>query len=258
MSNEDPLIIAVEEWLNDNYSYHPDFGYLKPQGRPGNTVVGRLIMALQIELGIENPVTSFGPATEKAFQNLSRDKFIEGERYNLVYILQGAFWAKGYNPGTFDGKFTIATENAIIRFQSDVGFDRPTGIVDAKLMKALLNTDGFRLAFTGRQTIRKIQQILNTEYSKGFFDYIPTNGIYERQTNKALIYALQVEIGIGHIANGNYGPSTVGNTPTLHPGNNQRGVNRILEFALTVNGYSNLNLNGVYDESVEQAVREFQ
>lgn len=98
MSNEDPLIIAVEEWLNENYSDHPDFGYLKPQGRPGNTVVGRLIMALQIELGIEKPVTSFGPATEKAFQNLSRDKFVEGERYNLVYILQGAFWAKGYNP----------------------------------------------------------------------------------------------------------------------------------------------------------------
>lgn len=258
MSNKDQLIIEVEEWLNANYSDHPGFGYLEPEGKPGNTVVGRLIMALQIELGIVNIVPTFGPGTESAFQNISRVRFDEEERHNLVYILQGAFWAKGYSPGTFDGRFNAQTENAILRFQSDVGFEQPNGVVDAKLMKALLNTDGFRLSYSGKPMIRLIQQILNTEYADGFFDYIPTNGVYERQTNKALIYALQVEIGIGHIANGSYGPSTVGSTPTLRPGNSQTGVNRILKFALTVNGAPNLVLDGNYDETVEWAVREFQ
>lgn len=258
MSNKDQLIIEVEEWLNANYSDHPGFGYLEPEGRPGNTVVSRLIMALQIELGIVNIVPTFGPGTESAFQNISRDRFDEEERHNLVYILQGSFWAKGYSPGTFDGRFNAQTENAILRFQSDVGFEQPNGVVDAKLMKALLNTDGFRLSYSGKPMIRLIQQILNTEYADGFFDYIPTNGVYERQTNKALIYALQVEIGIGHIANGSYGPSTVGSTPTLRPGNSQTGVNRILKFALTVNGAPNLVLDGNYDETVEWAVREFQ
>lgn len=258
MINEDPLIIAVEEWLNNNYSNHPSFGYLEPEGRPGNTVVGRLTMALQIELGITNPVPSFGPSTEKAFQNLSRDQFDEEKRYNLVYILQGAFWAKGYSPGTFDGKFTSGTENAIHRFQSDVGFEDTTGVVDAKLMKALLNTDGFRLAFNGNPSFRIIQQILNTEYAEGYFDYIPTNGVYERQTNKALIYALQVEIGLSSVANGAYGPATVRSTPTLRPGNTQTGVNRIIQFGLAVNGLPIFIFDGAYNTVVEDAVREFQ
>lgn len=258
MSNKDYLILEVEKWLNANYSDYPGFGYLEPEGRPGNTVVGRLIMALQIELGIVNIVPNFGPGTESAFQNINREQFNEEKSYNLVYILQGAFWAKGYSPGTFDGRFNAQTENAILRFQSDVGFEQPDGVVDAKLMKALLNTDGFRLNYNGKPMIRIIQQVLNTEYAEGFFDYIPTNGIYERQTNKALIYAFQIEIGIGYIANGNYGPSTIGNTPTLRPGNSQKGVNKILEFALTVNGAPNLVLNGDYDDTVEWAVREFQ
>lgn len=259
MENGDPLIRAVEVWLNDQYSDHPAFDYLEPEGRPGNTVVGRLIMALQIELGITSPVPTFGPATEQAFQNMSRANFPdEEERHNLVYILQGAFWAKGYSPGTFDGRFTTATENAIHRFQSDVGFDQTTGVVDAKLMKALLNTDGFRLANNGNPTYRTIQQILNTEYADGYFDYIPTNGVYERQTNRALIYALQIEIGLASVANGSYGPATIENTPTLQPGNTQSGVNRILQFGLAVNGLPILIFDGEYSSIVEEAVRDFQ
>lgn len=259
MSEGDPLIKAVEVWLNDNYSNHPSFDYLKPEGSPGNTVVGRLIMALQIELGISNPVPSFGPGTEQAFQNISRDGFPdEEERHNLVYILQGAFWAKGYSPGTFDGKFNSSTESAIHRFQSDVGFDETTGIIDAKLMKALLNTDGFRIAFNGNPIIRTIQRILNTEYAGGYFDYIPTNGIYERQTNRALIYALQIEIGLGNVANGSYGPATIENTPTLHPGNSQTSLNRILQFGLAVNGMWSSIFDDEYSSVVENAVRRFQ
>ncbi|MDN6161644.1 MAG: DUF1906 domain-containing protein, partial [Atopostipes sp.] len=258
MANKDPLIIEVEEWLNENYTHHPQFDYVKPTGRPGNTVVGRLIMALQIELGITNPVPTFGPSTARKFQPLSRDQFDEEVRSNLVYILQGAFWAKGYSPGTFDGKFNSRTENAIHRFQSDVGFKNTTGIVDAKLMNALLNTDGFRLARSGRPDYRIIQQVLNTEYADGYFEYIPTNGVYERKTNKALIYALQIESGLGAVANGNYGPSTIANTPTLRPGDSRYGLNRILKFGLAVNGAHGLVLNGDYDSETEREVREFQ
>lgn len=258
MNNQDPLILAVENWLNNNYSDNPAFGYLEPEGRPGNTVVGRLIMALQIELGISNPVPTFGPATEAAFQNMSRNQFDEGERYNLVYILQGAFWAKGYSPGTFDGRFNSTTEFAVQNFQSDVGFENTSGVVDVKLMKALLNTDGFRLSTTGSPIIRNIQQILNTEYAGGYFDYIPTNGVYERQTNRALIFALQIEIGLGNVANGSYGPATITNTPTLTPGNSQTRANRVLQFALAVNGYSGGTFNGEYSSIVEDEVRSFQ
>lgn len=259
MSNQDPLILAVENWLNTNYSNHPSFDFKEPEGRPGNTVVGRLIMAMQIELGVSNPVPTFGPGTEAAFRNISKDRFNSSEeRYNMIYILQGAFWAKGYSPGTFDGKFTPALESAIHRFQADVGFDQTTAVVDVKLMKALLNTDGFRLSAAGNPSFRIIQQILNTEYAQGYFDYIPTNGVYERQTNRALIYALQIETGLSSVANGAYGPSTIRNTPTLRPGNTQRSVNRIVQFGLAVNGFSIFVFDGSYGSVVEQAVREFQ
>lgn len=258
MNNKDPLIVEVEKWLNENYTHHPQFDYVKPSGRPGNTVVGRLIMALQIELGIANPVPTFGPSTARKFQPLSRDQFDEEVRSNLVYILQGAFWAKGYSPGTFDGKFNSQTERAIHFFQSDVGFEKTTGVVDAKLMKALLNTDGFRLARNGRPDYRIIQQVLNTEYADGYFDYIPTNGVYERKTNKALIYALQIESELGAVANGSYGPSTIANTPTLRPGDSRYKLNRILKFGLAVNGAHGLVLNGDYDSETEREVREFQ
>lgn len=258
MAKKDELIVDVEEWLNENYTNHPQFDYVEPTGRPGNTIVGRLIMALQIELGITNPVPTFGPSTARKFQPLSRDQFDEEVRSNLVYILQGAFWAKGYSPGTFDGKFNPQTENAIHRFQSDVGFKNTTGTVDAKLMKALLNTDGFQLARGERLDYRIIQQVLNTEYADGYFDYIPTNGVYERKTNKALIYALQIESGLAGVANGNYGPSTIASTPTLRPGNSQIALNRILKFGLVVNGAYGLVLNGDYDGDTEREVREFQ
>src|SRR5690606_1913044 len=108
--------------------------------------------------------------------------------------------------------------------------------VDGKLMKVILNTDGFRLSSPyGRPAIRKVQQILNREYSN-YFDYIPTNGIYERKTNTALIYALQHEEGIGHIANGNFGPSTIANCPTLSPVYAPRAFVKVLQYALVCNG----------------------
>lgn len=254
----DPLVLSVQEWLNDTYGYHNQFGAVEEDGYTGQDVVNGLIRALQIELGIDQLANNFGNGTKSKFTRLKRGNFNAEQEYNMMYILQGAFWCKGYSPGGFNGKFTLDTENAVKKFQEDVGFDTTDGIVDANLMKAILNTDGFRLSSSGNTSMRIVQQMLNTEYANGYFDYIPTNGIYERKTNKAIIYALQIEQGLGNIANGNYGPSTILYTPILRPGNSEVGFNKVLQFALAANGYYISSFNGVYNSEVEENVKEFQ
>src|SRR5699024_1845174 len=152
-----------------------------------------------------------------------------------------------------------SSENENKEFQIGDGHSVTDGVVVAKLMKVILNTDGFRLKSSGGESyIRGVQQTLNREYNE-YFDYIPTDGVYERKTNEAIIYALQHEIGLGDIANGNYGPSTIENTPTLSPDNAPENQTRVLQFALAVNGYYIIDdFRGIYNSTVEQGVKDFQ
>ncbi|GGP07881.1 glycoside hydrolase domain-containing protein [Oceanobacillus neutriphilus] len=253
----DEMVRGVQKWLNEEYRGRKGYTVISEDGATGGTTVGALIVALQIELGIPSPVPTFGPATERAFPGLTIQAE-DAEPNNLNKILQAAFYCKGYNPGGLSGKFYIATAAAVNKFERDVGLE-PTTLVDSKLMKAILNTDGFVKHRDGRSNVRTIQQTLNAEYSN-YFDYIPTNGIYERKTNQAIIYALQHEEGIGHIANGNFGPSTVANCPTLHPGNGATKLNRILQWALACNSdlFDTSPYNGNYNANVEIAVRAYQ
>lgn len=254
----DKMVLEVQKWLNKTYKGKSGYETIPENGKTGNTTVGALIIGLQIELGIPNPVPTFGPATTKKFPGLARQKS-GAKPNNLIKILQGGFWCKGYNPGGFSGNFFGDTENKVKDFEKDVGIE-PTGFVDAKLMKAILNTDGFVLSrSSGRPHVREIQQSLNREYSK-YFDYIPRNGIYERKTNKALIYALQHEEGIGHIANGNFGPATIENCPTLSYDNAPVNFTRILQWSLACNGplYDPYPYNGDFSPQVETAVNLFK
>lgn len=80
-------------------------------------------------------------------------------------------------------------------FETDAGFISTTGNITPKLLKAILNTENFRLdEEKGDHQIRTIQQALNRSYSN-YMDLIPCNGIYGKFTNKGLIRALQHEIG---------------------------------------------------------------
>lgn len=254
----DIWVLRTQEWLNETYTGRTGYSPIVEDGLTGSGTVRALIIALQIELGIASPVPSFGPETKRRFPNLSIQEPDEDPN-NLNKILQGAFWCKGYHPGGFTGIFYSATERAVKEFQRDVGILNDDGVVDAQLMSAILNTDGFRLKSPeGQPHVRTIQQILNREYSR-YFDYIPTNGVYERKTNTAIIYALQHEIGIGDIANGNYGDATIANTPVLSPSHAPVRQTRVLQFALAVNGYYMMDdFRGIYDSTVERGVRDFQ
>lgn len=86
-------------------------------GITGSGTFKGLIMALQIEIGV-NSDGDFGAGTLAACPNLVEvENISSAEPSNLSYILQGSFWCKGYNPGGFTGIFGPSTTSAVKEFQ---------------------------------------------------------------------------------------------------------------------------------------------
>ncbi|MBU5265505.1 hypothetical protein [Virgibacillus proomii] len=71
---------------------------------------------------------------------------------------------------------------------------------------------------------------------------------------------MQHEEGIGHIANGNFGPSTIENCPTLRNGDAPANFTRILQWSLACNSplYDPYPYDGDFDYQVETAVNLFK
>ncbi|NSB13567.1 peptidoglycan hydrolase-like protein with peptidoglycan-binding domain [Clostridium beijerinckii] len=274
----DQMVLKTQQWLNGIYKDNSNYKIIPEDGATGWTTITALTTALQIELGISTPNGSFGPATRSAFKNLSIDSQPQNDwsesaiisYQHKIFILQGALFCKGYNPGGFTGTFGTNTEAAIKQLQTDAGLSNANGVVDSILMKALLSMDAFQMLTYGEykdkcdQKIRTIQQYLNKNYiSNASFSIdiglVPCNGIYDRSTNKALIYALQIEEGIS-TPNGVFGPSTKSKCPVLSLGSTKTKFIYLLQFALYCNGkeFDPNGFDGGYGNGVKNAVTKFQ
>ncbi|WP_084011613.1 glycoside hydrolase domain-containing protein [Paenibacillus kribbensis] len=255
----DEMVLKVQQWVNKTYQGRSGFNSITEDGRTGRGTIRALIWGLQIELGISSPTGSFGPATASLCPTLSvNSDSTNGSVSNQIRILQGALFCKGYNPGGFTGTFGNGTKTAISKLQSDAGLAVPDGIATPMIFKALLNMDAF--VNIGDPKIREIQQRLNRDYYRTLFEplgLIPCDGIYARSTNKALIYALQVEEGIPE-PNGSFGPSTTSLCPTLSLGSTQTKFVSLLQYALYFNEYDPGRFDGVFDQGVKTAVTNFQ
>lgn len=116
------------------------------------------------------------------------------------------------------------------------------------------------LASDGDPQIRYIQQQLNNKYNS-YFGIIPCNGKYERNTNKALIYALQSEEGLNtSTANGSFGPTTQSLCPVISIDNASSYPTfvKILKYALKCNGMELTTLDATFDETVKDSIISFQ
>ena len=103
--------------------------------------------------------------------------------------------------------------------------------------------DAYVLIEGGDANIQMIQQSLNANYNS-YFGLIACDGIYERDTNTALIYALQAEEGLStSVANGVFGPTTTADCPTLSSGDSGNFV-KILQWALYCNGFDPSGFDG--------------
>ena len=268
----------------------PGFGYVTEDGRTGWDTVYGLTRALQVELGITDLADNFGPTTERLYsQNLLRRQ--DGVTNRKFAILQGALWCKGYNPGynlsetedgtvVFNGVFDADVEKAIIELKEDAGLINPDGVVTVNIMKALMSMDSFKLlsSYGGTEAVREMQQKLNRKY-EAYTGITPCDGVYGRNTNRALIYALQAEEGMPtDVANANFGVTTRLCCPEIpyarnsssarrYPGTSSgsyysaaqiTAITELLQFALLVNGHSAGAIDGEYGDATRQALYDFQ
>lgn len=255
----DEMVLATQKWLNTTYGDVSGFQKVAEDGLTGWSTVHALTRALQHELGITNLSDNFGPETTSRFQPLVPSNY--QTKSNMIYILQGALWCKGMPPGSWTGIFDDDTVQTVKTFQSDAGLTQLDGIVTTPMMKALLNMSAFVLVSGGDSKIREMQKNLNRDYSDYIGELQPCDGIYQRNTNKAIIYALQKEEGLSkETANGNFGPSTTSLCPTLTVGDSRTNFVLILQYALYCNGtqFDPGPFDGSYGSGVESAVKDFQ
>lgn len=286
----DPMVYLTQKWLNQEYRNVSGFGSVPENGKTGWDTVYGLLRALQHELGITSLADSFGPTTSNLYAKnpLSRQDGVINRQFA---ILQGALWCKGYAPGyhlrenadgtvSFDEVFNADVERAVIALKTDAGFTNPNGTVTLNVMKALMSMDSFKLlsSYGGDAKIRSMQQKLNRKY-EAYTGLNPCDGVYGRNTNKALIYALQAEEGLPtSVANGNFGNTTKLCCPNIPYAKNSSAARRypgtasgsyytstqisamteFLQFALYVNGFGDGVTDGVFDSGTQQAVRNFQ
>ena len=286
----DAMVYLTQRWLNQEYGDVPGFGYVTEDGRTGWDTVYGLTRALQVELGITDLADNFGPTTERLYsQNLLRRQ--DGVTNRKFAILQGALWCKGYNPGynlsetedgtvVFNGVFDADVEKAIIELKEDAGLINPNGVVTVNIMKALMSMDSFKLlsSYGGTEAVREMQQKLNRKY-EAYTGITPCDGVYGRNTNRALIYALQAEEGMPtDVANANFGVTTRLCCPEIpyarnsssarrYPGTSSgsyysaaqiTSITELLQFALLVNGYNVGAIDGEYGPATKQALYDFQ
>ena len=257
----DKLVLSTQKWVNKNYSGKQGYKKITEDGITGWSTMKALIQALQIELGITAD-GDFGPTTSSYFKEISINN---SSNKNINYILQGGLYCKGYEAGAFDGVFSEKTQKAIKTLQSDAGISQ-TGSVNSSLMKAILTMDAFKLLnygdYHGDSNIRKIQQSLNAKYSSNAsfakkIGLVPCDGIYARTTNKALIFALQIEEGVS-LVDGVWGTKTKELAPTLSLGSTKKNFIYILQYALYCNGFNPNGFDGGYGNGVKKAVSDFQ
>lgn len=253
----DEAVLRAQKWVNDNYLSKNGYATIAEDGITGQNTVKALIIALQIEIGVSSPNGTFGPATTSLCPTLSKN--INATASNIVRILQHGMFCKGYSTQSVTGVFGDNTENAVKSVQSDAGLTA-NGIVTPLIFKTVLNTDPLTLATDGDPQIRYIQQQLNNKYNQ-YFGIIPCNGKYERNTNKALIYALQAEEGLNtSTANGSFGPTTQRLCPVLSIDNASSYPNyvKILKYALKCNGMELSSLDSTFTEEVKNCIINFQ
>ncbi|QLE62788.1 peptidoglycan binding domain-containing protein (plasmid) [Furfurilactobacillus rossiae] len=243
----DEMVKETQVWLNKTYGKVSGFGKVPEDGNTGwNTVYG-LTRALQHELGITDLVDNFGPSTAAKWDTQFANKVKTGFKHNVVKIIQGGFWCKGINPEDFTGEFTTNTAAAVVELKKDAGIKDTSANVNSDIMKALLTMSAFVLVPGGDAKIRSMQQQLNHDY-QAYTGILPCDGIYQRDTNTALIYALQSVEGMDTgTANGYYGPGTINKTPTVNSGATGAIV-KIIQYGLYVNGFYSGAFNGQFTQ----------
>lgn len=255
----DQMVAKAQEWLNSTYKGKAGYTEIKVDGQTGWPTMGALTQALQLELGITATSTSFGPTTLQAVSKKCPISTTSNTNANIVKIIQSSLYCKGYGPGGITGTYGASTQAAISSVQKDLG-TTVDGTVTPKLFKALLTMDAYVLVNNGSSKIRSIQQWLNQKYiNRADFFYMPCDGHYSRDVQKALMFAIQYEEGLQDgTANGRFGPTTQDliKKVVLKEGSTGAFV-YLFQAALIFNGYD-VPFDGKFSSFVTTQLKQFQ
>ncbi|WP_181448678.1 glycoside hydrolase domain-containing protein [Nonomuraea aridisoli] len=211
----DPNVLAAQRWVNSTYDGRAA-GYIRCRetGRTGWATVLSLTQALQHELGISPTVQSFGPGTFAAVRNRGLRPDTETNQ-NIISIYNFALWCKGYWASSVHYTWSPTSRDSLQQLINDMGLSGAVinGEMWARISKALLTMDQFRLVPGGDSTVQSIQKRLNYRYvyerAIPAINLVPCDGVYSREVQKGLMMAIQYEVGIGLAdINGNFGPGT--------------------------------------------------
>lgn len=233
-ANSDPYVLAVQQWVNDTYRGKTGYTEIPETGKTGWTTIYALLHALQIELGITATADNFGNTTISKFNQqypngVQQQDTEDKTKKNIYGIIQGGLLCKGYSIGTGAPtcNFYDGTGNAIKQLKEDAGINASSSTVTLNIMKALMSMDYFYSYDQSERTqnIITMQRYLNANY-EAYTGLSPCDGIYGRNTSKALLFAIQAEEGMPtSVANGNCGPSTKSCLPTIQSSGSYSGTN---------------------------------
>ncbi|CAD5902062.1 conserved hypothetical protein [Carnobacterium maltaromaticum] len=258
MVKGDAWVFEVQEWLNKTYGNTAGFGSVPEDGRTGWPTVYGLIRALQIEMKLPSLADNFGPSTMAKWDSEVTPNLKIGFKSNYVKIIDGAFRCKGFGYGKFSNIFESENELTIKNFNQAAGFKDGNERFSSKWAKALFDMSAFRLVSGGKAKTQEIQQYLNRTYSN-YTGILPCDGIYQRQTNEALIYGLQAEMGMSpSVANGYFGEGTTLKCPTLSKSQGSSNNIKILQMSLYSNGYYEGKFDGIFSSKVEESVLDYR
>ena len=260
----DPWVLKVQQWVNSTYGGRPGFVPAPTNGQTGWPTMAALTMALQAELGITTLSDSFGPTTAQKVADLGSTT--SSWPVGVRKVLQAACYCKGYDAGDsdIDGIWSKIAP-AIVEMQQDISLSLQGGNVTPKLFKSILTMDAYVLVDGGSADVRAIQRSLNLRYATNRADFaiVPTDGIYSRNTQQGMMYALQYEIGMADgVANGNFGPGTkqgIRDYASVSQGSSDSAKYfvHLFQAALRFNGYSTA-YSGNFTPDTASTTRQFQ
>lgn len=266
MEYKDPNIENAQRYLNAMFGGHPDWVELEVDGHTGTVMMEGIIRAFQIHNNVGGVTGVVGQATMNKMRSLpiitKMDPNDDGDIN--VCLIQCALFAKGYAAGGITGIFYNAGVAAVKEMQGDAGL-AVTGTVDWKVWSGLLSLNWFKKVSRGDETVRAIQQQLNGDWAH-IIGVGPCDGVMSRQTAFSLVGALQgaegVQIGfIDDLTLVNFGEQTTAHFPGSLK-KNQNGTyipfNKLVQYALYFYGFDPGRIDGIYDETTETKVREFQ
>ncbi|KAJ3272069.1 hypothetical protein HK104_004555 [Borealophlyctis nickersoniae] len=256
----DEWVLNAQKWVNQQYGSVPGYVKSPENGKTGWPTMYSLTRALQYEVGIaaSDMSDTFGPTTLSLVTS-KLGNIGPNSPKNVILIVQSGLYCKGYSGDSLSGVYTGETHTSVRSLRNNMGFGDDRSTLSPKEFKALLTMDAYVTLEGGRNSVRTVQQWMNQQYySYSWFFIVPCDGYFSRDVQKALVYALQTQLGVSG-ANGNVGPATraaIKSGATVRVGSTGTLV-KLFQAAMIFNYYE-VAFDGTFSSAMTSQVNSFQ